>query len=220
MICFIQTCYIALPGTCALLCRVGGIYLDTGWCLADACRHGPSCCVLEPVTGLADSFTGPALVGVAAPGARLAAFQHHFWQVVMSAGVPKPVKEPARPANVTQCADIECYTAVDTMLEGADVVLQGTIVEGANNLAMASRPGQSFWQMAWSLIEQRSQNYSLVDNVLLLSGPDSLSDALQSYLNLGALYWQKRNGDNVVHGDTIRVWPAGTFMCPCFLDHQ
>ena len=106
------------------------------------------------------------------------------------------------------------------MLEGADVVFQGTIVEGANNLAMASRPGQSFWQTAWSLIEQRSQNLSLVDNVLLLSGPDSLSDALQSYLNLGAFYWQKRNGDNVVHGDTIRVWPAGTFMCPCFLNNE
>ncbi len=32
------------------------------------------------------------------------------------------------------------------MLEGADVVLQGTIVEGANNLAMASRPRQDFWK--------------------------------------------------------------------------
>ena len=117
-------------------------------------------------------------------------------------------------------ADIECYAAVDNMLEGADVVLQGTIVEGANNFAMASRPGQRFWETAWGLIEQRSQNFSLVDNVLLMSGPDSLSDALQSYLNLGAFYWQKRNGDNVVQGDTIRVWPAGTFMCPCFLNNE
>ena len=106
------------------------------------------------------------------------------------------------------------------MLEGADVVLQGTIVEGANNLAMASRPGQNFWKTAWSLIEQRSQNYSLVDNVLYLSGPESLSDALQSYLDLGSFYWEKRNGDNVVHGDTVRVWPAGTFMCPCFLNNE
>ena len=106
------------------------------------------------------------------------------------------------------------------MPEGADVVLQGTIVEGANNLAMASRPGQDSWKTAWSLIaiEQRSHNASLVDNVLLLSGPDSLSDALQSYLELEAFNWQKRNGDNVVHGDTIRVWPAGTCMCPCFLN--
>ena len=137
-----------------------------------------------------------------------------------------PIQENKVPLKDSTChpvlasADIECYTAVDTMLDGADVVLQATAYEGANNLAMASRPGQRFWETAWGLIEQRSRNASLVDNVLVLSGPNSLSDALQSYLNLGADYWQKRNGDNVVDGDTIRVWPAGTFMCPCFLNDE
>ena len=114
-------------------------------------------------------------------------------------------------------ADTECYTAVDTMLDGADVVLQAT-TNGAIDLAMASRPGQRFWETALGLIEQRSRDASRIDNALLQSGPDSLSDALQSYLNLGADYWQKRNGDNVVNGDTIRVWPAGSFMCPCLLN--
>ena len=164
---------------------------------------------------------------------------HLHWQHVMLAAVtlqsfqlsactclvscPRRKSLATEGLNLPPCAasaDIECYTAVDTMLDGADVVLQGTAFEGANNLAMASRPGQRFWETAWGLIEQRSQNASLVDNVLLLSGPDSLSDALQSYLNLGTDYWQQRNGDNVVDGDIIRVWPAGTFMCPCFLNEE
>ena len=100
------------------------------------------------------------------------------------------------------------------------MVLQATAFEGANNLAMASRPGQRFWETARGLTEQRSQNASLVDNVLLLTGPNSLSGALQSYLNVGSDYWEKHNGNNVVNGDAIRVWPVGTFMCPCFLNNE
>ena len=121
---------------------------------------------------------------------------------------------PLKDSTCLASAETECYTAVDTMLDGADVVLQATTY-GAINLAMASRPGQRFWETALGLIEQRSQNASLMDSV---SVPDSFSDAVQSYLDLGADYWQKRNGDNVVDGDTIRVWPAGSFMCPCFLN--
>ena len=66
-----------------MLCRVGGIYLDTGKCLADACRHQSSCCVLEPVNCLADLLTGPALVGAGASGIGLAAFQHQVLHVVV-----------------------------------------------------------------------------------------------------------------------------------------
>ena len=99
------------------------------------------------------------------------------------------------------------------------MVLQGTAYGAANNLAMASRPGQRFWETAWGLIEEHSQKASLIDNVLVLSGPKLLSDALQPYPTLEHISG-RRNGDNVVNGDTSRVWPAGTFMCPCFLNDE
>ena len=118
--------------------------------------------------------------------------------------------------------DVECFRATDDMLSHADIVLQATAFEGANTLAMASRPGVSFWPDLLRLVQQRrgDANVTISDNDLAVSGPNALSDALEVYFGMGTKFWEARNGDNKVKGYTVRVWPRDTWFCPCFMNED
>ena len=57
------------------------------------------------------------------------------------------------------------------MLEGANIVLQGTAFDGATSLAMASAPGVMFWEQQLASIRLRSQAGALVEDVPRLTSP-------------------------------------------------
>ena len=116
--------------------------------------------------------------------------------------------------------EVECFRPSDKMLEGAQIVLQGTAFDGATSLAMASAPGVTFWEQQLASIRQRSQAGALVEDVPRLTSDWSLVDLLADTLNLGDNFWSGRVGLHTVDGVLIRVWGQGSWFCPCFLNGQ
>jgi mannosyltransferase OCH1-like enzyme len=106
--------------------------------------------------------------------------------------------------------DISCWTPVDVLLRGYDVVLQGIEPGRTDPASMASIPGHSIWQHVHQTLHIRAKEQL---NPVLQTGPELLLISLQQQ---GIANETKLTaGEHAVKGTKLMVYPLGTAVAPC-----